>query len=128
MAKSRSRWRPGRIGAGTNEHLEDTLSSTVIPLRQSAVERSLKQASFDTAGVPLLAVNHSGQILAINSEAMALVGGDSAVGRSVAELLGFLSHRAFARRWQRLWSQVTAEGRCEFEARLPLRSLSLIHI
>ncbi len=99
-----------------------TLSSTVIPLRQSAVERSLKQASFDTAGVPIIAVNHSGQILAINSEAMALAGGDSAIGRSVAELLGFLSHRAFSRRWQRLWSRLTADGRCEFEAKLPLRS------
>ena len=72
--------------------------------------------------MPLLAVNHSGQILAINAEATALIGGESVVGRSVAELLGYLSHRAFARRWQRLWSQVTAEGRYEFEARLPLRS------
>jgi diguanylate cyclase (GGDEF)-like protein len=72
--------------------------------------------------VPLLAVSQSGQILAINAEAMALAGGESAVGRSVAELLGFLSHRAFARRWQRLWSRVTADGRCEFEAKLPLRT------
>ena len=72
--------------------------------------------------MPVIAVNHSGQILAINSEAMALAGGDSAIGRSVAELLGFLSHRAFSRRWQRLWAQLTADGRCEFEAKLPLRS------
>jgi diguanylate cyclase (GGDEF)-like protein len=114
--------RARRLHRRAHAACEVPLSSTVIPLRQSAVERSLKQASFDTAGVPLLAVNHSGQILAINSEAMALAGGDSAVGRSIAELLGFLSHRAFARRWQRLWSRLLADGHCEFEAKLPLRS------
>ncbi|HQR75698.1 MAG TPA: PAS domain-containing protein, partial [Burkholderiaceae bacterium] len=96
MAESRSEVAPGDSAVGAPAAYEVPLSSTVIPLRQSAVERSLKQASFDTAGMPLLAVNHSGQILAINSEAMALVGGESVVGRSVAELLGFLSHRAFA--------------------------------
>ena len=122
MAESWPEVAPGDSAVGAPAAYEVPLSSTVIPLRQSAVERSLKQASFDTAGVPLLAVNHSGQILAINSEAMSLAGGDSAVGRSVAELLGFLTHRAFARRWQRLWSRVSAEGQCEFEAKLPLRS------
>ena len=68
---------------------EVPLSSTVIPLRQSAVERSLKQASFDTAGVPILAVGQTGQILAMNTAAMSLVGNESAVGRSVAELRGW---------------------------------------
>ena len=100
---------------------EVPLSSTVIPLRQSAVERSLKQASFDTAGVPILAVNQSAQILAMNTEATALIGSES-VGRSAAELLGFLSHRAFSRRWQRVWSRLIAEGHLEFEAKLPLRT------
>ena len=80
------------------------MASTVIPLRQAAVESSLKRAAFDFAGVAMLCVNSAGQILALNSEASALVGGDSPIGRSVAEIVPFPSHQAFARRWNRLWT------------------------
>ena len=63
------------------------MASTVIPLRQAAVESSLKRAAFDYAGVAMLCVNGTGQILALNSEASDLVGGDSPIGRSVAEIV-----------------------------------------
>jgi diguanylate cyclase (GGDEF)-like protein len=98
------------------------LTSTVIPLRQAAVERSLKQATFDTAGVPLIAVNQSGQVLSLNGAAMILCGGDSAIGRNVAELLGYSIPRSFARRWRRFWSRLATDSRVEFEVKLPLRS------
>jgi diguanylate cyclase (GGDEF)-like protein len=97
------------------------LASTVIPLRQTAVERSLKQAAFDFAGVPIFCVNASGQILALNSEAAALVGGDSPIGRSVAELVAYPSHAAFARRWGRLWTDAIASTEARVETKLPLR-------
>jgi diguanylate cyclase (GGDEF)-like protein len=98
------------------------LASTVIPLRHAAVERSLKQAAFEHAGVPIVCVAASGQILALNAEAAALIGGDSPIGRSVAELLDFPSHRAFARRWARMWGLAAQGEPARFETRLPLRS------
>ncbi len=97
------------------------MASTVIPLRQAAVESSLKRAAFDYAGVAILCVNAAGQILALNSEAGELVGGDSPVGRSVAELLSFPSHQAFARRWNRLWALAASGTHASVETKLPLR-------
>jgi diguanylate cyclase (GGDEF)-like protein len=97
------------------------VGSTVIPLRQAAVERSLRQAAFDHAGLPILCVNASGQILALNAEATALIAGD-AIGRSVAELLAFPTHAAFARRWSRLWARASTSSPAHIEAKLPLRS------
>lgn len=98
------------------------MTSTVIPLRQAAVERSLKQATFDTAGVPLIAVNQSGQVLSLNGAAMTLAGGDSSIGRNIAELLGYSSPRSFARRWRRFWSRLEQDRRIEFEVKVPLRT------
>lgn len=98
------------------------MGSTVIPLRQLAVERSLKQATFDATDVPLLAASSSGQVLALNAAAAAIASGDPAIGRSSAEFLGYMNQRAFARRWHRLWSQLVQNGKLEFDAKLPLRS------
>ncbi len=100
------------------------MASTVIPLRQAAVESSLKRAAFDYAGVAMFCVNAAGQILALNSEAAALVGGESAVGRSVAELLSFPSHQAFVRRWNRLWALAANNTHARVETKLPLRGRS----
>ena len=98
------------------------MGSTVIPLRQAAVERSLRQAAFEHAAVPIVCVNASGQILALNNEAAALAPGDSAVGRSLAELLAYPTHAAFARRWSRLWLRAASGREERIEAKLALRS------
>jgi len=111
-----SGWAPRRRpGPDRRGHL----SSTVIPLRQSAVERSLKQRAFDTAGVPLHG-SISGQILAIYPSTE-LIGGGSCGRRSVAEALANLSH-ALRHAAQRLWS--AGHGRSATSSRpgLPLRS------
>ena len=105
---------------------EVRLASTVIPLRQAAVERSLRQAAFENAAVPILCVNASGQILALNQEAAALAAGEPPVGRSLAELLAYSTHTAFARRWTRLWLRAATSDRARVEAKLPLRSGRLL--
>ncbi len=102
------------------------MASTVIPLRQAAVERSLRQAAFENAAVPILCVNAVGQILALNQEAAALATGEPPVGRSLAELLAYSTHTAFARRWTRLWLRAAASDRARVEAKLPLRSGRLL--
>ena len=76
----------GRIENSQDDAFRSPLASTVIPLRQAAVESSLKRAAFDYASVAMLCVNGAGQILALNAEASELVGGDSPIGRSVAEI------------------------------------------
>ena len=98
------------------------MGSSVIPLRQAAVERSLRQAAFEHAAVPILCVSTSGQILALNAEASALFPSDSLVGRSVAELLSYSTHTAFARRWTRLWLRASRADNARVEAKLPLRT------
>jgi diguanylate cyclase (GGDEF)-like protein/PAS domain S-box-containing protein len=98
------------------------VGSTVIPLRQAAVERSLRQAAFEHAAVPILCVNASGQILALNHEAAGLVSGEPPIGRSLAELLAYSTHTAFARRWTRLWLRAASSDQARVEAKLPLRS------
>ncbi len=98
------------------------MGSTVIPLRQAAVERSLRQAAFEHAAVPILCVNASGQILALNAEAGALVPGEPPIGRSLGELLAYPTHAAFSRRWTRLWLRASAGEQARVEAKLPLRS------
>jgi diguanylate cyclase (GGDEF)-like protein len=98
------------------------LGSTVIPLRQAAVERSLRQAAFEHAGVPILCVNASGQILALNTEAAALFHGEPPLGRSLAEVLAYPTHAAFARRWSRLWARASGSDQARAEAKLQLRS------
>ncbi|MGZ8253688.1 MAG: sensor domain-containing protein [Burkholderiaceae bacterium] len=98
------------------------MGSTVIPLRQAAVERSLRQAAFEHAGVPILCVNASGQILALNHAAARLVPGESPIGRSLGELLAYSTHTAFARRWTRLWLRAASGDEAHVETKLPLRN------
>ncbi len=101
------------------------LASTVIPLRQAAVESSLKRAGFEFSGVAMLCVNSAGQILALNLEAAELAGGhfshDTLVGLSVAELISFPNHRAFARRLSRLWALAAGGTQSNVETKLMLR-------
>jgi diguanylate cyclase (GGDEF)-like protein/PAS domain S-box-containing protein len=82
----------------------------------------LRQAAFEHAAVPILCVSTSGQILALNAEASALFPSDSLVGRSVAELLSYSTHTAFARRWTRLWLRASRADHARVEAKLPLRT------
>ncbi len=97
--------------------------STVIPLRQSAVERSLKQAAFDRLPVPVVCMNASAQVLAANVAASELLGSaaDAIVGRHLSELVAFHRHRESGRRWARLWARLQERGRLSLQAKLPLR-------
>jgi diguanylate cyclase (GGDEF)-like protein/PAS domain S-box-containing protein len=84
------------------------LASSVVPLRQSAVESSLKQAAFDHLPLAAVCINASGQILSANEAALALVGtrADEVVGRHLSVFLAFRRPRDAARRWSRLWSRL----------------------
>ena len=44
------------------------------------------------------------------------------IGRSLAELLAYSTHTAFARRWTRLWLRAASGEAARVEAKLPLRS------
>lgn len=96
--------------------------STVIPLRQSAVESSLKQTAFDHLALAAVCVNASGQVLAANDAALAFIGAraDEVVGRHVSELLSYRSARAAARRWARLWARLQ-RGPAALRAMLTLK-------
>ncbi|HEU0204170.1 MAG TPA: EAL domain-containing protein [Burkholderiaceae bacterium] len=98
------------------------MASTVIPLRQSAVESSLKQAAFDHLALAALCINASGQILAINAAALAMAGlnADAVVGRHLSEFLSQRSARDSARRWARLWARLQREPRVTMRTRLAL--------
>jgi diguanylate cyclase (GGDEF)-like protein/PAS domain S-box-containing protein len=98
------------------------VASTVIPLRQSAVEGSLKQAAFDRLPLPALCMNASAQVLAANAAAAALLGrsADAVVGRHLSELVAFRRQRESARRWAKLWARVQQQPRLTLRAKLPL--------
>jgi diguanylate cyclase (GGDEF)-like protein/PAS domain S-box-containing protein len=93
------------------------LASTVIPLRQSAVESSLKQAAFDHLALAAVCVNASGQVLAANAAALALaqMRHDEVVGRHLSALLNVSRPRDAARRWSRLWARL--QDGCRVSAR-----------
>jgi diguanylate cyclase (GGDEF)-like protein/PAS domain S-box-containing protein len=93
--------------------------STVIPLRQSAFEPSLKQAAFDHLPVPALCLNASGQVLAANAAAVRERNGGELVGKHLSEIVA-LAPRHAARRWARLWMRLQAEGHVRVTAQLPL--------
>lgn len=106
------------------------MASTVIPLRQSAVERSLKQAAFDHLPLPVVCMNASAQVLAANAAATGLLGlaADAVVGRHLSELVAFRRHRESARRWAKLWARLQEQSRLTLRAKLPLgdgRALAL---
>ncbi|MCX8115351.1 MAG: PAS domain-containing protein, partial [Burkholderiaceae bacterium] len=89
------------------------MASTVIPLRQSAVEKSLRQAAFDHLPVPVVCMNASAQVLAANAAAIDLLGlaADAVVGRHLSELVAFRRHRESARRWAKLWARLQERSR-----------------
>src|SRR5829696_3467913 len=78
----------------------------------------------------MLCVNASGQILALNAEAAELLGGhyshETPVGRSIAEVVSFPTHRAFSRRWNRLWAMAAGSSHASVETKLPLRGGSTL--
>src|SRR6267142_2359916 len=84
------------------------LASSVVPLRQTAVESSLKQAAFDHLPLAAVCINASGQILSANAAALALANAraDEVVGRHLSVYLAFHRPRDAARRWSRLWSRL----------------------
>ena len=94
------------------------LASSVVPLRQSAVESSLKQAAFDHLPLVAVCINGSGQILSANDAALALAGvrSDEVVGRHLSEFLAFRRPRDAARRWSRLWSRLQDGGSIKVRA------------
>jgi diguanylate cyclase (GGDEF)-like protein len=93
--------------------------STVIPLRQSAVEPSLKQAAFDHLPTPALCLNASGQVLAANVAALRARNGADLVGKHLSEIVAYAPRHA-ARRWARLWMRLQADGHAHLTARVPL--------
>jgi diguanylate cyclase (GGDEF)-like protein/PAS domain S-box-containing protein len=98
------------------------LSSSVIPLRQSAVEASLKQASFDHLPLPTVCINGASQLLAANAAASELLQLDAAqlIGKHLSELVNYASPRAAARRWSRFWAALDSRGSVSTLARIPL--------
>ena len=78
--------------------MQVVLGSSVVPLRQSAVESSLKQAAFDHLPLAAVCINASGQILSANEAALALVGtrADEVVGRHLSVFLAFRRPRRAA--------------------------------
>jgi diguanylate cyclase (GGDEF)-like protein/PAS domain S-box-containing protein len=97
------------------------LASSVIPLRQSAVEASLKQAAFDHLPLATVCINGSSQLLAANVAAAELLQIPAAdlVGRHLSELLTYASARVAARRWARFWARLHSHGTLSTLARLP---------
>jgi diguanylate cyclase (GGDEF)-like protein len=98
------------------------LPPTVIPLRLSAVEASLKQAAFDFLPLATVCINGAAQLLAANGAAAALLQVPAAdlVGRHLSELLAFPDARVAARRWARVWAQLGRRGTLSTLARVPL--------
>ncbi len=114
-------WRHAAYGGARHPPL---LASTVIPLRQSAVEASLKKAAFDHLSLPVLCFNAAAQVLAANTEAGRLLGlpCDVLVGRHLSTLVGYPRHRDSARRWARLWTALLDKGRVSAPVKVPLAS------
>ena len=98
------------------------MASTVIPLRQSAVEASLKQAAFDHLPLATVCINSSSQLLAANAAAAELlqVGAGDLVGRHLSQILAYSGARAAARRWARFWARLHGQSTLSTLARLPL--------
>lgn len=99
------------------------MTPTVVPLRHSAVEASLKCAAFDELPLPALCISSSAQLLAVNAAASRLldVPVEQLTGTHVSMLVGYPAHRDSARRWGRLWSALQSRGRLCTLAKVPLR-------
>ena len=98
------------------------MASSVIPLRQSAVEASLKQMAFDHLPLAAVCINGASQLLAANGAAAALLQMPAAdlVGRHLSEVLAFADAKAAARRWAALWARLQRSAALTTFARLPL--------
>lgn len=82
------------------------VTSTVISLRQPAVEPSFRQAAFDQLPVAALWLNAGGQVLVANAAAHRLFCAGELPGRHLAAFLGFAAARHVDRRWARLWTRL----------------------
>lgn len=99
------------------------MASTVIPLRQSSLEASLKQAAFDQLAVPVVCVNASAQLLLMNVAATTLLEAtDSWIGRPLTELLNYPTPQHAMRRWTRFWSRLAQHKQLSALTRLPLEA------
>jgi diguanylate cyclase (GGDEF)-like protein len=98
------------------------MTSIVIPIRQSAVEQSIKRVAFDQLPLAALCVGASGQVLAVNDAAGRLLRFDAATarGRPLSDCLAFARPVAVTRRWGRLWRRLLRDEALSTLARLPL--------
>lgn len=98
------------------------LVSTVIPLRLSAVETSLKLAAFDHLPLAAVCINASSQLLAANVAAAELLQtpAHDLVGRHLSELVAYANPRMAARRWARFWARLSRQESLSTLARIPL--------
>lgn len=90
--------------------LVESMSRTVIALRRSPVESTLKAVAFDQLALPTACVNQSGQVLAANAAFASLAGTslEQLIGRTLFERVDPSGQSVFARRWARLLHRVEA--------------------
>lgn len=86
------------------------MATTVIPLRQSSIEASLKQAAFERHSVPTLCIGASAFILLVNEAAARLLDKpvQHIVGRHASEFFRWGKPQGAAKRWSRMWAQLSA--------------------
>lgn len=98
------------------------MTSIVIPIRQSAVEQSIKRAAFDQLPLASLCIGAAGQVLAANDAAGRLLRFDatSVRGRPLFDCLAFARPASASRRWARLWRHLLRDEAASFQVRLPL--------
>lgn len=125
MAQSPANIAHGRARPAERLRLDRTgpaLPSTVIPLRLSAVEASLKQAAFDHLPLAAVCINGAAQLLAANAGAAELlqIRAGELVGRHLSEIVAYPNAQVAARRWTRFWSALSAHGSLSTFARVPL--------
>lgn len=84
------------------------MNRTVIPLRNSAAESTLKIAAFERFVLPAACVSAAGQFLAVNGAfgALSNCSVDQLIGRTLLDLAGLAGRDRLARRWARLWDRL----------------------
>jgi diguanylate cyclase (GGDEF)-like protein len=89
----------------------DSMSRTVVPLRKSAVESTLKVVVFDQLSLAAVCANEAGQTLAANAAFGVLCGRPPGqlIGRPLLDLATMAQHGRLARRWPRLWKKLRQE-------------------
>ena len=88
------------------------MSRTVVALRHSAAESTLKALAFDRFALPVACANAAGQLMVVNAAcaALAAVPTDQLIGRSIFELTGPAQRGALTRRWARLWRRLQEDS------------------